>query len=75
MELVYSTSHSSRILIGQLKQKPSEKCQKGVKELSQTNQKLCPSKWQRHDLENFNYVVPFAICFICLIVGLATNIT
>ena len=28
MELVYSTPHSCCILIGQLKQKPSESCQK-----------------------------------------------
>ena len=43
MELVNSASHSSCILIGQLKRKPSESCQKVVKKLSQTNQKTLPS--------------------------------
>ena len=43
IELVYSASHSCCISIGQLKRKPSESCQKDVKTLSQTNQKLCPS--------------------------------
>ena len=43
MQLLYSTSYSARILIDQLKRKPSESCQKDVKKLSQTNEKLCPS--------------------------------
>ena len=40
VELDNSTSHSSCFLIGQLKQKSSEGCQKDVKMLSQINQKL-----------------------------------
>ena len=49
MVLDNSASHSSQILIGQLKWKPSESCLKEVKKLSQTITKLCPSgnsmKW------------------------------
>ena len=43
MELVHSASHRSRNLIGQWRRKPSGCCQKDVKKLSQTNQKLCPT--------------------------------
>ena len=41
MELDISVSHSSCILIGQLKRKPSECRQKDVKKWSKINQKLC----------------------------------
>ena len=43
MTLDNSASHSSPILIGQLKQKPTESCQKDVIKLSQTKRKLCSS--------------------------------
>ena len=43
MKLINSVSHSCCILIGQLKEKPSESCQKDLKNLSKTNPNLCPS--------------------------------
>ena len=43
MELINPVSHSCCILIGQLKEKPSESYQKDLKNLSKTNPNLCPS--------------------------------
>ena len=40
MTIVNSASLTSRVFVGQLKEKPSESCQKHVKKLSKINQKL-----------------------------------